>query len=61
MADSESNSAKYSRAFSITLGASQTDEINVGIAINANERSMTAIAVFTGITAKTTTKKMMIH
>ena len=39
----------------MTFGASQTEEINVGIAIKANDISITFIAASIGITAKTIT------
>ena len=41
----------------MTFGASQTEEINVGIAIKANDISITFIAASIGITAKAAWKK----
>ena len=43
----------------MTFGASQTEEINVGIAIKANDISITFIAASIGITAKTITNNII--
>ena len=45
----------------MTFGANQTEEINVGIAIKANDISITLIAASIGITAKTITNNIMTH